>query len=106
MFFILKFGCFSYIATFTPIFSKRDRDLCKYNSPRLQPLHPLSYKKIRELKGARDAFEFVDRYAKENNIPLIGSFNPADEGLTESDFYDGPHVRKEIMDKIVERELF
>ena len=63
-------------------------------------------KKIRELKGARDAFEFVDRYAKENNIPLIGSFNPADEGLTESDFYDGPHVRKEIMDKIVERELF
>ena len=62
--------------------------------------------KLLQLKGARDAFEFVDRYAKENNIPLIGSFNPADEGLTESDFYDGPHVRKEIMDKIVERELF
>lgn len=70
------------------------------------PFHPVFYKKLLQLKGAREAFEFVDRYAKENNIPLISSFNPADEGLNESDFYDGPHVRKEIMDKIVERELF
>ena len=70
------------------------------------PFHPIFYKKLLQLRGATEAFEFVDSYAKKNNIPLIGSFNPADEGLNESDFYDGPHVRKEVMDRIVERELF
>ena len=70
------------------------------------PYHPNFYKKLLKLKGATAAFDFIDSYAKKNDIPLIGSFNPADEGLNGSDFYDGPHVRKEVLDKIVERELF
>ena len=93
------------VALFTKLLERIKADGIKIHFV-CSPFHPIFYKKLLQLKGARDAFEFVDRYAKENNIPLIGSFNPADEGLTESDFYDGPHVRKEIMDKIVERELF
>lgn len=93
------------VALFTKLLERIKADGIKIHLV-CSPFHPIFYKKLLQLKGARDAFEFVDRYAKENNIPLIGSFNPADEGLTESDFYDGPHVRKEIMDKIVERELF
>lgn len=53
-----------------------------------------------------DAMDFFKNYANNNNIQLIGSFNPADEGLNGSDFYDGPHIRKEVLDRIVERELF
>jgi hypothetical protein len=70
------------------------------------PFHPVFYKKLLKKKGAIAAFNYIDNYAKKNHIPLIGSFNPADEGLNSSDFYDGPHVRKEFLDKIVERELF
>lgn len=93
------------VALFTKLLERMKADGIKIHFV-CSPFHPVFYKKLLQLKGARDAFDYVDRYAKENNIPLIGSFNPADEGLTESDFYDGPHVRKEIMDKIIERELF
>ena len=70
------------------------------------PYHPIFYKKLLKLKGFLAAIDFINDYAKKNNIPLIGSFNPADLGLNGSDFYDGPHVRKECMDKIIEKELF
>ena len=70
------------------------------------PFHPIFYNKLLKTKGAIVAFNYIDSYAKNNHIPLIGSFNPADEGLDSSGFYDGPHVRKEYLDKIVERELF
>ena len=70
------------------------------------PYHPAFFKKMLKKKGVVEAFDFVESYAKKNNIPLISSYNPEDEGLTDSDFYDGPHVRKEILDNIIERELF
>ncbi len=69
------------------------------------PFHPLFYKKLLKQKGALAAFDFFESYAKNNNIQLIGSFNPEDNGLTGADFYDGPHVRKEVLDKIVEAQL-
>lgn len=93
------------VALFTKLLERIKADGIKIHLV-CSPFHPVFYKKLLQLKGARDAFEFVDSYSKENNIPLIGSFNPADEKLIGSDFYDGPHVRKEVMDKIVERELF
>ena len=70
------------------------------------PYHPVFYKKMLKKKGVEAAFAFIDNYAKRNHIPLISSFDPADEGLNESDFYDGPHVRKEVLDKMIERDLF
>lgn len=93
------------VALFTKLLERIKADGVKIYLVR-SPFHPVFYKKLLQLKGATDAFDFVARYAKENNIPLISSFNPADEGLNETDFYDGPHVRKEVMDKILERELF
>jgi hypothetical protein len=70
------------------------------------PFHPIFYKKLLNTKGAVDAFNLIDSFAINNNIPIIGSFNPADEGLNKSNFYDGPHVRIECLEKIVKRELF
>ena len=92
------------VALFTKLLERMKADGIKIHLVR-SPFHPVFYKKLLKLKGATDAFDFVDRYAKENNIQLISSFNPLDEGLNESDFYDGPHVRKEVMDKIIEREV-
>ncbi len=93
------------VALFTKLLERIKADDVKLYLVR-SPFHPVFYKKLLNLKGAREAFDFVKNYAKENDIPLIGSYNPADEGLDGSDFYDGPHVRKEVMDRIVERELF
>lgn len=70
------------------------------------PYHPIFYKNILKLQGVVEAIDFIETYAKDNNIPVIGSFNPADVGLDGSDFYDGPHVRKECLDKIIEKGLF
>lgn len=70
------------------------------------PFHPIYYKELIKLKGVLEAFDFIENYARKNNIPLIGNYNPVKEGLCGSDFYDGPHVRKEVLDRIVERELF
>lgn len=69
------------------------------------PFHPIFYKKLLKSKGTMEAISFYESYAKKNGIQLIGSFNPADEGLNGSDFYDGPHVKKAVLDKIVEREI-
>lgn len=70
------------------------------------PYHPIFYKNLLKMKGAVDSFGFIEQLANDNGFRMIGSFNPADEGLDETDFYDGPHTRKESFDKMIERELF
>ena len=48
------------------------------------------------------AINYIDEYAKKNNIPIIGSFNPEDLGLKNTDFYDAAHARKEVVDKLLQ----
>lgn len=93
------------VALFTKLMENVKADNVKIHFV-CSPFHPIFYRKLLKSKGAMDAMDFFKNYANNNNIQLIGSFNPADEGLNGSDFYDGPHIRKEVLDRIVERELF
>jgi hypothetical protein len=67
------------------------------------PFHPLYYKRVMDMKGAVKAFEYVDDYARKNNIKIIGSFNPDDVGFKNTDFYDAAHARKEAIDKLFQK---
>lgn len=67
------------------------------------PFHPLYYKRVMDMKGAVNAFEYVDDYARKNNIKIIGSFNPDDVGFKNTDFYDAAHARKEAIDKLFQK---
>lgn len=69
------------------------------------PYHPIFYKRAIAMKGLPPSITFIKEYAKNNNYKIIGSFNPDDLGLTRKDFYDGFHVRKETVDRILLNEL-
>lgn len=69
------------------------------------PYHPIFYKRALEMKGLPPSISFITKYAKEKGFKLIGSFNPEDLSLTNKDFYDGFHVRKETVDEILLKSL-
>ncbi len=69
----------------------------------LPSYHPAAYEVIinnanRELLLA--VRDYVDKLATELDIPIVGSYNPADIGLDAADFVDGNHTRREAMAKI------
>lgn len=66
------------------------------------PYHPIFYKRIVRMQGVQESMAWIERYASENSIPLIASFNPADVGFHNTDFYDGVHVRKESIDRLIQ----
>ncbi len=70
------------------------------------PFHPSYYKRVLEMKGAVEAFKYVNDYARKNNIPVVGSFNPDDVGFKNTDFYDAAHARKESIDVLLKNELY
>ncbi len=69
------------------------------------PYHPLFYKRAVEMKGFPPAINFLSDYAQERGFKIIGSFNPDDLGLSNKDFYDGLHVKKETVDNILKSSL-
>lgn len=69
------------------------------------PYHPIFYKRALEMKGLLPSIYFITEYAKEKGFKIIGSFNPEDLSLTNKDFYDGFHVRKETVDEILLKSL-
>lgn len=44
---------------------------------------------------------YFEKIAQNNNIKLIGSYNPADYNLSEDDFYDGVHIKSKALKKIM-----
>lgn len=69
------------------------------------PYHPIFYKRALEMKGIPPSISFISEYAKESGFKIIGSFNPNDLGLSNKDFYDGFHVKKETVDGILSKAL-
>ena len=66
----------------------------------LAPRHPITYDAISADHGGRQSVEseeYIRKYAKEKNIPVIGSFDPGLYNLTSSDFYDGSHPRPDAI---------
>lgn len=66
--------------------------------------HPITYKRMMEearYEGMRKGMEQIDKIAKENDIVLIGSYNPDDYHLRDSDFYDGMHMRRDAVERML-----
>jgi hypothetical protein len=69
------------------------------------PYHPIFYKRALEMKGLPSSISFISKYANKSGFKIIGSFNPDELGLTNKDFYDGLHVRKETVDDLLSKGL-
>lgn len=69
----------------------------------LAPYHPAAYEiliKSPDYKIIKEAQIFFENYAKIKKIELIGSYNPSDYNLQESDFYDAMHQNVESINKM------
>ncbi len=68
----------------------------------LSPYPPVVYKKITEkYKIATKVEDYIIEYSKQNNIKLIGSFNPEKLKLDRRHFYDGMHCKEDGIKKII-----
>ncbi|MBR8465511.1 hypothetical protein KDE13_03935 [Campylobacter sp. faydin G-140] len=69
----------------------------------LAPYNPISYDIFinkPEYKIVDEVEKYLINFAKENDIPLIGSYNPHKFSFTNSDFYDGMHPLKNVYETI------
>ena len=69
------------------------------------PYHPITFKRLNDeerYEMMETAMNYVDQFAEENTLMVIGSYNPSQCNLQECDFYDGTHVRKEHVAKLME----
>ncbi len=74
----------------------------------LSPYHPVVYDslvKSEKFKMIIEAQKYFEMYAKSKDIQLLGSYNPADIGLGEDDFYDGMHQDAESIRKIFLKKI-
>lgn len=65
------------------------------------PYHPLFYKRAMKMTGIPPSIKYIKTFAKNKGFTIIGSFNPKEVGLTNRDFHDGFHVRKEAVDQLI-----
>lgn len=69
----------------------------------LPPYHPLVYNALQinpQYSVARETETYFRDFAKQHNISVLGSYNPAINGLSAVDFYDGMHIKTEAVDRI------
>lgn len=69
------------------------------------PFHPLQYQAFMKMKGAPEQSTTIDSIAKANGIEVYGSFNPADLGYKNVDFYDGSHAKRNVSVDVVKALL-
>ena len=43
--------------------------------------------------------DFISQYENNENITILGSFYPEDLGMTDEDYYDARHIRRELLPK-------
>lgn len=72
----------------------------------LIPYHPVVYKKLGNKYSSKyrlvpETEKYFRSLAVERGLPIIGSFNPAVGGYTSSDFYDGMHLKREQVTRMV-----
>jgi len=69
----------------------------------ISPYHPLVYNHFQNAKEYKIIIEtekFYTQLAKDKNIKIVGTYNPAKLGLSNSAFYDGPHCKYEALQSI------
>ena len=70
----------------------------------LMPYHPLVYDYIKSNQKyniVMDVEAYIRKYSIENDIPIIGSYDPEVLRLESSDFYDGMHLTPEGINKVI-----
>lgn len=68
----------------------------------LAPYHPIFYKEIEaNYPKVLESEAFIFDYAKQKSYPIIGSFNPENTQTNDLLFYDGLHLKKEGVEKII-----
>ena len=81
---------------------EKDIQVCLFNAA----YHPIMYQRFMndaKLDMMRQAMDYIHKFEIENDVEMIGSFNPNDNNfnLKEGDFYDGMHMRREVVEKIL-----
>ncbi len=74
----------------------------------LTPYHPIVYSYLANTEKYRNvqaAEEFFKQLAAEYGVRIVGSYNPAKCGLSNEDFLDGMHMRREAVRRILEGKL-
>jgi hypothetical protein len=73
----------------------------------LAPVHPIAYNEMLNNPKCRIGIEtenYIRRFAEENNLILLGSYNPSKFGLSAGDFYDEKHPKRDAVQKIFDEE--
>ncbi len=68
---------------------------------------PIVYRYLsesREYRIVNEVEEYVRRFADNQHISVIGSFNPSLTGFTDDDFYDGMHPRRSAVARLFRHE--
>lgn len=70
----------------------------------LPPYHPVSYQLMMDSPNriVADIQQYFVNLAQKHGIPVIGSYNPADIGVTNADFYDPTHITPESVRRVFE----
>jgi hypothetical protein len=72
----------------------------------LAPYHPYLYDYMAnspKYKIILEAERYFRKKALENNITVIGSYNPGNCGLGEADFYDAMHPKREAVARLLKQ---
>jgi hypothetical protein len=68
------------------------------------PYHPLAYEKIsKQYHPVLETENFIRKLSEENNIRIMGSFDPKISNLTSSDFYDAMHCKESGLKAILKQ---
>lgn len=65
------------------------------------PYHPIFHERIKNIKGMQDGIKYIEKYAHDHHIRMIGHFNEGNEGFTNFDFYDQVHPRREAVERLL-----
>ncbi len=75
----------------------------------LPPYHPLVYNYLKDRERYNIVFEienYLNEFAAENNIKVVGSYNYKNLDLTEEDFHDGMHPKERVMNNLFRKDVF
>ena len=69
----------------------------------MAPYHPITYGRFMnqyEFRQVKNAEMLVEKIVKNENVEVIGNWNPSVCGCDETDFYDAAHMKAKGLDKI------
>lgn len=69
------------------------------------PYHPLFYSRVVKMNAINEMMEYIYCLAEDNNIQIIGSFDPNECGMTNKDFYDAVHLKSEVINNYIKKEI-